>query len=780
MVDEPAVTQESLNRRARADSVKFIRSRTNSRSGTNTPLTTTARENVQMVPEPVEGTPSAIEIGDEGIRTANISDDDSTRKGPTREEKGKWVVRDPPAEKSGDDSTERKGPTREEKGKWVVRDPPAEESDDAPIPTAFTLAVPVLEMEQPSQNPDIQQAVQQVQVSQQTQPSPQAKKKKKKKGGKKKKSHPERVKKYVLAAMVTERLARYENPQAPPVKLPSHLAALDAASSSRNRALRGSQFHPRGVSSGNSQQQPPRPSATSATGISSPYAASSQFGTPLPPGPPTGGDPDGRPSFQDIRWAYATHTEADHQLLKYNVLLFEKFPILKGPPFVYPKPYHELSEPPPIIVSHAERALDAPAVHFTGDPTYPGDSVMHILPALHARPDARSHPGHPDFLPDRLLREYQAVELVTGQPVWRHDREHLDCRHPKCKKKVVDWNPDTVLCMGCGPMTYTRYCSIAHMVDDLNGHWKECGTDEFIIKRVIDHNSMPPHFWRYCPAIPNQHGFNSMHRYRQRAFAMMTAGQYTLMNYTTDKKPVVLTWPTTDPNHDEMSSRVERVLNILLFDHKNEILLNYLFRLIWHVVEAHDVDNEEALASIAVQFAVEFECRFDNDYQISNRKEPYHLRRENYLRPLCETDWDGDTRHHVPSSLCVRYFDHFKCGEIAHAATGRGVKSLVEAYEAEYWVLRAWRQRHECPYWRQRAENICVPEVRFACFFSLSISLYFYISPPSRVLTEDFLILVLQTVSRRQRRPLPSASVPGRRVRGLGRCGYRYLRAVGV
>ncbi|KAL8789041.1 MAG: hypothetical protein Q9195_007007 [Heterodermia aff. obscurata] len=692
-----APTQESVDRKARADNVQFIRSRTNSRSGTNTPLTTSVREAPQMVPEPVEDTPSAVASSEDVVQTAATIDDESAV---------------------------QKAPTREEKGKWVVRDPPAEESNDTPTMETSTMAEPPLQMEQPSQAPDVQQAHQQVPVSQQTVPDPQAKKKKKKKkGGKRKKmSHPERVKKYVLAARVTERLARYENPQTPRIKLPRRIATLHAASSSMSQALRGSQFHPRGPQSGDSQQLP-RPSATSSSATSLPYAppyvsASAQSGTSLPPAPsnvpassppaPTPGAPtDGRPSFNNLRWAYATHTEADLQMLQHNVFLFEKLPIMEAPPLAYPEPYHQLSEAPPIIVSHAETGNEGPSVHFTGDPNWPGDSLMHIMPAATARPDARRHPGHPDFLPDRLLREYQAVEIATGKSVWRHDREHLDCRHPKCKKKVVDFNPDTILCLGCGPKTYTRYCSIAHMMDDLNGHWKECGTDEFIIKRVIDHNTTPRHFWRYCPAIPNRHGYYSMYRYRQRAFAMMTAGQYTLMNYTTTNKPVVITWPTKDPNHAEMSSRVERVLNILLFDHKNEILLNYLFRLIFHMLEAYKADNEEALASIAVQFALEFQCRFDNDYQLSNRKEHYYLRRENYLRPICETDWDGDTHHHVPSSPCVKYFDHYKFGEIAHAANGKGIRSMVEEYEAEYWVLRAWRQRHECPYWRQRAENTC-------------------------------------------------------------------------
>ena len=430
-------------------------------------MTTAIQDPIQMAPEAVESTQSSMEFADEAVQTEPIGDDDTA---------------------------ETEGLTREEKGKFVIRDAPVEESSDTHIIRPATLAEPALQTEQPSPNPDVQQADEQVHVSQPTLPDTQAKKKKnkKKKGGKKKMHHPERLMKYVLAARVSIRLARYENPQAPPVKLPSRIAALDASSSSRNKALLGSQFHPQGVRSGDSQLVPD-PSASSGYGTSFPYAstsaqpgtslppeppsvpASSQSGPLLPPAPtdvsrssqsgppvpavPTDGRPTAtRPSFQDIRWAYATHTEADIQLSKYNVFLFEKIPPVEGAPISYPEPYHELSEAPPIIISRAEAVNDVPAVHFTGDPNYPGDTLMHILPAATLRPDARVHPGHPDYLHEHLLRDYQAVEIATGQPVWRHDREYLDCRHPECKKKVVDWNRDTIICLGCGPKTYTRYC----------------------------------------------------------------------------------------------------------------------------------------------------------------------------------------------------------------------------------------------------------------------------------------------------------------------------------
>lgn len=722
--DEPALTQQSINRRARADSVHFIRSRTNSRSGANSPLTAPIRDTVPTVAEAVQYLPSSADIADDFLQPEDISDE------PIAEEKRF---------------------TREEKGKFVIRDPPVDEGGEgeAPVPEPFTLAEPTFEDNQPALQSTVQGEDQAIPKAEQTQSdaAPQ-KKKKKKKGGKKKKkiSHPERVKKYIQAAKTTERLERYKNPQTPLIRLPPRFARLHLDSSSTYQALRGGQFGPQGNQAEGSQAPPAPPPASKFHPSNSPLASAPDTPSNLPPGmppPPAGQDP--ARGFQNIRWAYATHTEADAQLRKYNVFLFEKLPIIRGAPLQFPEPYHNLSEQPPIIVSHEDVVADAPAVHFNGDPNVPGDTLMNIFACTNRRPDARAHPGHPDYVNPRLLQDYQAVEIATGQPVWRHDRDFLDCSLPKCKKKIVDPNPDTILCLGCGPKTYTRYCSIPHMIEDLKRHWRECGTDQMLIKRVIDHNTMPPRFWRHCPAIPNIHGFYSLDRYRQRAYAMLTAGQYTLMNYGNTNPPTVLTWPTRDPNHVEMSSRVERVLNVLLFDNKQEILICYFYRMIRELLQQRKAHNFAEAVSLITQIITEFDIDLNTPCGQLTRKKNHHLRREAWLRPLCEADWDGDTtRHHKQGSKCAKYFDNaYHGGEIAHAAAGKGVKGIVEAYEAKYWILRAWRQRHECPYWRQRAENTGDVKVRLSAppsppplflllsFFSHLIFDLYILSPPT-------------------------------------------------
>ena len=659
--------------------MKFIRSRTNSRSGANTPQIGPIRNIIQS--ETTGHLPSPVEIDE------NPFELDKTPAGPTKEEKGKGVVRDPPVVRpkvpiiqSGPAPLDTYA-SPNEAWDFMFGPKPKKDEDKAPSPSAAVPEERIGKGSKPTKGPQSHDNRSSKTRPQPSPPNtePNTAGKKKRKNRKKKVSHPERVKKYVQAAKTSARMLRYEAARLAPVDFRKLIRDSDPSSSSARPGL--------GESQGPIRSNLPSSSM-----------------------PPSTLDP--KTNFQSLAWAYATHTAADAQLVKHGFFLFERIPPIKAPPLRFPEPYHQLTERPPVIVNHEYVVADAPAVKFTGDPNIPGDTLMHVFPCPNRRPDPRSHPGHPDFVSTSLLLQYQAVE-ATGQTVWRHDRELLDCRHRKCKKKCSDWNQETILCLGCGPKTHTRYCSQSHQLEDLEGHWPECGTDTMLIKQVIDHNTTPPHFARHCPAIPNLHGYNSLDRYRQRAYAMMTAGQYTLFS---DKKPnagIILIWPKTDPNHVEMSCRIERILNILLFDHKCSILLHYFWRLIRELMIKTNQWTRKGAISLGSQFAMEFEDDWTNPKAFGLRGD--------YLRPLCETDWDGDHWHHVRGSACVKYFEQLRSpfGEVMHLSRG-GVKQIVEQYEAKYWILRAWRQRHECPYWRQRAENTGAVKVRLHYALSMA------------------------------------------------------------
>ena len=88
--------------------------------------------------------------------------------------------------------------------------------------------------------------------------------------------------------------------------------------------------------------------------------------------------------------------------------------------------------------------------------------------------DLRSSVSHPDHLSPLKLCEYQALEACNFA-VWRHDRNTIRCALPRCGKKLIDHDVTTEICHGCGPQAGIRYCSKAHLLADMEEHWKECG-----------------------------------------------------------------------------------------------------------------------------------------------------------------------------------------------------------------------------------------------------------------------------------------------------------------
>ena len=405
-------------------------------------------------------------------------------------------------------------------------------------------------------------------------------------------------------------------------------------------------------------------------------------------------------------WAYATHTRADKGLQDQKVILFEKLPTYHqlSPDYAVNDP--ELWMRAPIIVRPEPVGLVQPGVHLD-------QNLTHILPHIRTRPDTRSLAGHPDFIGGpsgneyTKLREYQACEFF-GQQIWRHDRELLDCRLEGCKVKISDLSADRFLCLGCGPKTIVRYCSKEHLFADKK-HWEECGDiEKLIIKRVIDHTTEPPRFRRYAPAIADIHKLNTFERHRQRLHAMFSCGHYTLFPSSQDDAsgettptaenphpvptgPEIIQWPIDDPMHLEMSSRIERLLNLAFLDSSDIVVLSYLYRLLRAGLQKLEAWNEDMESLLVVQMTLEF-----------NIEEALI----NHNLPACECEWSPKSflKHH--DNCPYGHKTSNQAGDLHRASTHGGISALVIEKERLYWILRAWRQQHpSVPYWTKRAQG---------------------------------------------------------------------------
>lgn len=394
-----------------------------------------------------------------------------------------------------------------------------------------------------------------------------------------------------------------------------------------------------------------------------------------------------RSGVQGLMWAYATKGRIDESLGDAGVWFWRKpeTHFRTQPPLRTEKFDHSVLAP--VVVSHERTSNDEPIVELDGD-------TVHILPHEQCWEDIRSHEFHPDFLIPWKLAEYQASE-AAGYQVWRHDRELLECRKPGCHAMISDYHRSAVVCLGCGPKSVVRYCSLQHQLEDVEGHWKECGTWGLTLQCVIDHTTAPSKFARMCPAIKQRHGRTTAALHRQVLYCALTYGHYTLF-HSAPKCSETLCWPKQDPKWPEMDRRIERLLNVAFFDSWNTYVLGYLYRLLRELLRARGRWSQSTESSLKLQLETEF-----INYKVNTN---WH----NGDAP-CQCEWSG--------KFLPRY-DHLStCWEYSPAAAHDGpvwrqncIEATVVDYEERFWILRAWRQQHPTQNnWRLRAAGYGFP-----------------------------------------------------------------------
>lgn len=388
-----------------------------------------------------------------------------------------------------------------------------------------------------------------------------------------------------------------------------------------------------------------------------------------------------------LLWAYAINTEVDEALDDAGVFLWRKpnahfraQRLLRTEQFGY-------SDIAPVVVSHENTGDDEPIIEFDGD-------TVHIVPHGQCWEDVRSHVFHPDFLVPWKLAEYQACE-AAGYQVWRHDRDFLKCRKSACKATVSDYHRSVVVCLGCGPKSIVRYCSLRHQLDDIEEHWKECGTWKVVLRQVIDHTTAPSRFDRMYPAIKQRHGSKTAALHRQRLHFELTCGHYTLFDLASDGSKT-LCWPKQDPKWVEMDRRIERLLNIAFLDSWNHVILGYLYRLLRELLRSGGEWSYSTERLLKLQLESEF-----SDYKVNPNW-------RNGDAP-CECEWSGKTvprLDHLPTCWAYTPVEDDDSPVRSHHC----IERTVEDYEEKYWILRAWRQQHPMENnWRRRAAGFGFP-----------------------------------------------------------------------
>ncbi|KAL8748995.1 MAG: hypothetical protein Q9199_007955 [Rusavskia elegans] len=318
--------------------------------------------------------------------------------------------------------------------------------------------------------------------------------------------------------------------------------------------------------------------------------------------------------WQNLKWAYLTHTRADIELQSKGIWLFEKpltctrevrsndlsgLQLQPSCPMVISSDFEDRSEP---YLEYNDIALTM----YTHLPPWTNDhrSIENFAGLV------------PDFQSEVPLAEYQTLEAL-GSHVWRHDRDLLPCRGPDCKKMLSDMAKTTLICLGCGPKSIVRFCSVRCHLASLRKHVQECWNPQLLINKLIDENSSPPRFSHLAPSLRDRHGYRTYQNYRQRVAAQYSGGRYSLFNPLTEEA-TILTWDKRFSRNrhpelpypgytTEMESRIERCLNIALFDHTNTPIIEHLYRLLQLCLQGKNAWNPALAAVLTRQFLLEFD-----------------------------------------------------------------------------------------------------------------------------------------------------------------------------
>ncbi|KAL8933758.1 MAG: hypothetical protein Q9216_006225 [Gyalolechia sp. 2 TL-2023] len=394
------------------------------------------------------------------------------------------------------------------------------------------------------------------------------------------------------------------------------------------------------------------------------------------------------PGWNQLKWAYRTHTVADFELQHQGIWLYDR-----------PKTFlsHSSSEQRLNITTRPRITVvrNAASVAAATTPSFVCNSSTLVL-NVHQSPwpnDPRSTEQTNGLTPNSLfytrLTEYQALEAL-GKPVWRHDRNLLPCHNPSCSRVISDMVVTTLICLTCGPKSRIRYCSPDCYNQDLCRHSMECGSDQYLIDTIVDDATAPPRFSHLLPSIRERNGLRNFHLHRQRVHAQVNGGRYTLFNPASGEPTALCFDYQTDKTTGkeapyrgyltEMEARVERCMNIALYDHTQTLVVDYLARLVQQCLHIKGAWNPALARVLAGQLAQEFAF----DVRASWRNVAAH--------PLCECEWAGDeaaAHRHVPE--CI-----LRSGIAGEVFRGRRrcLKDLVEAMEARHWILRAWRTQH--------------------------------------------------------------------------------------
>ncbi|KAL9578056.1 MAG: hypothetical protein Q9203_007230, partial [Teloschistes exilis] len=236
----------------------------------------------------------------------------------------------------------------------------------------------------------------------------------------------------------------------------------------------------------------------------------------------------------------------------------------------------------------------------------------------------------------------------------------------------------TLICHGCGLKSTVRWCSLDCKLRNLESYGQVCGDPQSLILAIVDSGTVPARLSSIPPGIRDKHGLHTVESYRQKVHAQLSTGRYTVFD-PQSYEATVLIW---QPRYSgllagkevpysgyalEMEARIERCLNVALFDHHQTTVIEHLFRLLQHLLHLKDSYTPALYHILSEQFRREF------SYDVGKS---FHIAR--HYKGVCECEWTGAARQerHYPGCSRGGKVPDVAAGELFR--TRMGLKDVLE------------------------------------------------------------------------------------------------------
>ncbi|KAI9804744.1 MAG: hypothetical protein M1825_001112 [Sarcosagium campestre] len=301
----------------------------------------------------------------------------------------------------------------------------------------------------------------------------------------------------------------------------------------------------------------------------------------------------------------------------------------------------------------------------------PSTYVFGRMPAKFDRYEKRS-PWSPSTMqtnpfdgPADAKSQDARFNLGTLTDAWQTQTSNLpaqidELRCAYCSVSTPDGSPTTLLCRACGPQSITRYCCRRHLLLDIHIHWQLCGL--MSVKSIpTDSRLLASRFYHDYPAIINRHGWTSLEFHRQRAWTIDYHNNcdYALFaDWRQSKKSGLTVHGLPLPSHE-------------LYWDRNSPIKDIVNRLLNVAFYDHYLTPVLALLFGLIREAI----RCQPDYTLDLENELQHQFREEFRFDASNLGQDNP--------------DVF-----VHWERPTGLVTLVERVEASVPVVRMWRREH--------------------------------------------------------------------------------------